>query len=604
MRFGSVFFAFALLVQAVAPAAADDDPLTAMRAAMACAAWSGLRAYRADGTRDADSLHGDVHETVDVRTGRYIFSTRNNVYTRAEGFAGASQWVRDRSGASHALNAPHARALARTDAWLRRRGWCAVDRGGTTLIRTALHTENGRAYDIVTATPAGGAPVELWVDRSTHLLERTVEQLPESRLIEHFDDWRTVDGTVIAFERRDVYPEDEAVEVTHLRSVERLSNVAPTIFTSPPLPRDAEIVGALSTSFPYRFDGGKIIVDVRVNGQGPFPFVLDTGGHLILTPATARRLGIQPAGSASSLGQGEAVLKAGFARVREIRVGGARMSNQVAKILPLGYRRLERGPRPPKAGWLGLELFERFATTIDPNVHRITLARIDRPRPVPRGARIPIVFDEDAPHVRCAIASHPGLCMVDTGNATATIVEGYWAKRSRLSGQALNGIDIGDGYTATRVDVVLGSIRRQREAALFAPQAKRGSEATTVTAAILSEEFLNRFVMTIDYGRGAMWLLAADRAMSRPFDRTGIEADKQPGGSFKVWNVLKASPAMQAGIKVRDIIVAIDGTAAKQFSGTDLEELGEGPIGSTHVYSIAGRGSVRRIPVRLRELLP
>jgi len=408
MKFGSVFFAFALLVQAVAPAAAGDDPLAAMRVAMGCAAWSGLGAYRADGTRDEDSLHGDVHETVDVRTGRYMFSTRNNVYTRAAGFDGASQWVRDRSGASHALNAPHARALARTDAWLRRRGWCAVDRGGATLTRAAVRIENRRGYDVVTATPAGGAPVEMWIDRSTHLLERTVEQLPVSRLIEHFDDWRTVDGTVIAFERREVYPEDDAVEVTHLRSVVRLPNVAPAIFTSPPRPRDAAIVGGLSTSFPYRIDGSKIIVEVRVNGQGPFPFVLDTGGHLILTPATARRLGIRAAGSASSLGQGEAVLKADFARVREIRVGGARMTNQVAKILPLGFRRLERGPRPPKAGWLGLELFERYATTIDPNVHRITLARIDRPRPVPRGERIPIVFDEDAPHVRCTVASHPG----------------------------------------------------------------------------------------------------------------------------------------------------------------------------------------------------
>jgi len=161
MKFGSVFFAFALLVQAVAPAAACDDPLAAMRVAMGCAAWSGLGAYRADGTRDEDSLHGDVHETVDVRTGRYMFSTRNNVYTRAAGFDGASQWVRDRSGASHALNAPHARALARTDAWLRRRGWCAVDRGGATLTRAAVRIENRRGYDVVTATPAGGAPVEM-----------------------------------------------------------------------------------------------------------------------------------------------------------------------------------------------------------------------------------------------------------------------------------------------------------------------------------------------------------------------------------------------------------------------------------------------------------
>ncbi|MFP3786838.1 aspartyl protease family protein, partial [Burkholderia sp. SIMBA_024] len=58
--------------------------------------------------------------------------------------------------------------------------------------------------------------------------------------------------------------------------------------------------GSGSTTVPMRLLNNHVFVDVRVNGRGPFPFLLDTGGHDILTPQTARALGLDVIGQATT----------------------------------------------------------------------------------------------------------------------------------------------------------------------------------------------------------------------------------------------------------------------------------------------------------------
>ena len=43
---------------------------------------------------------------------------------------------------------------------------------------------------------------------------------------------------------------------------------------------------------PVEYDGD-VVVEAMLNGQGPFAFILDTGGHDILTPEVAAALGPQ-----------------------------------------------------------------------------------------------------------------------------------------------------------------------------------------------------------------------------------------------------------------------------------------------------------------------
>lgn len=581
------------------------SPITDLRQASGCARWRHIAALHFAGANRADGLSGPFEEVLDARTGRFIRSGTEGGFTWAIGFDGAAAWERDFSGASHPFDAPSARARARTNAWLARRGWCHDGAEGAQVHLEHSRVERGRTFDVLSVVPRGGSPVEMWIDGRTHLLDRIEERLNESRFIEHFDDWRPVAGTEFPFVLRDEYPEDEDSETYALREVTQRPQPPSSAFAQPSAPDDVVMLhGASMTRVPYAVEGQKPIIKASVNGIGPFPFVLDTGAHFILTPATVHRIGVSALGGANSTGQGNGILKTGFTRVRTLRIGDAVIANDVAKVVPYHFRRLERGPRPPKAGWLGLSLFERFAVTIDPVSRTVTLRPLGRARPKPPGVRIPLNFDEDAPLIACSVDSHMGPCMVDTGNAGSTIVEGYWAQRNALSPRLNRGVPIGDGITVSRATLAFGPIRSPHELVEYQPPAQRGSEATTVEAAILSEGLIDRYTTTIDYDRHAMWVKPILHPYTRPFNRSGIEADKERDGSFIVWWVVPNSPASGAGIRAGTRILGVDGIAARDLAGTDFSDLSLGPVGAVRTFRVADGPGVHIVTLRLRELLP
>jgi len=606
MRFGSLLIGLSLTVSSTAATAPADTTLAALRNASGCAAWGHLATLRVGGVEIADGLTGRFKMIVDTRLGRSKEEMNRGPIREGDGFDGTTAWSRDYSGGSHTLNAPDAVASAITNAWLARRGWCRPDSGA--IIRAGgTHTESGRAFAVLEAVPQGGAPVTMWVHRSTHLLDRTIQRFNENHEVDRFSDWRSVAGTAIAFEKRVEDPEDQSVQTWSTTRVEVLRSVSAASFARPKTPDDFHLLGgAHAAKVPYTSDGWKPILNVMLNGHGPFPFVIDTGGHFILTPATARRLGVVPVGNANSAGSDPTLLKTRFTHIREVRIGNAIIKNQVAEIIAYKFGRLERGPRPPKAGWIGLEVFERFATTFDPNTRTITLAPLTQTRPIPRGTRIPLWFSEDAPLVRCTVASHPGLCMMDTGHSGRTFVEGYWAERAGLVGRLQRGLATGDGSWISRRNVSIGSLGDFPQIVEYIPPTKFGSEATTVEAAILSEALIDSFVATFDYSRGAVWLQRAAHPSQRPFNRSGIEARKEQDATFLVLHVLPGSPAAAAKVGVGDRIIALDSCPASQFSGADFAAANEGQIGALRSYRIVWHsdGRLRTVTLRLRELLP
>jgi hypothetical protein len=44
---------------------------------------------------------------------------------------------------------------------------------------------------------------------------------------------------------------------------------------------------------PISIDAGEVVVDVSINGRGPFPFIFDTGAQDALTPETVAALGLK-----------------------------------------------------------------------------------------------------------------------------------------------------------------------------------------------------------------------------------------------------------------------------------------------------------------------
>jgi hypothetical protein len=599
----------ALLCAPAVPAGAGGLPIVAE-----CSGWASASAVMLRGTIQADDLQGRFFELIDARSGRFVRRWDLAGLSEASGSDATSAWIQDRSGTVHRLDADHARRVAATDAWFEKRGWCATNRGSVRMTTPVRRSQARRDFDVVQAVPRGGVPMEIWFDRASGLPDRTILRLNEDTRVTRFLDWREAAGTVIPFVRRFEYPEGGDVETLTVQTVVPQPAAGFADFAPPPMPDDARIAhGTQSTTVPVLIEGRKILVPVMLNGRGPFPFVLDTGGHFILTAATAQRLKLPVLGRGST---GDRAHGPGFVRVHELRIGDAIVRDNVAHMIPYPYARVERGPLPPKAGWLGLELLERFSAIIDPAKRTLTLTPLRGPPPQYAGVRVPLTFDEDAPLAPCRVDGMPGACMIDTGNAGPTIVEGHWAHATGLDrrflhaagadGHFVHALDAGGGVRVARADLDLGTVHMPREIVAAYPQATSGSESTTVEAAIVSETVHERYATSIDFKQGAMWLQPVRGRAAPPFNRTGLQLRRGPDGNFTVGFVYARSPAAAAGFRTGDRIVAIDAKPSRAITPNELIAVGTAPVGTVRTYRVLSRGSnvSRTVRIRLAELLP
>lgn len=471
------------------------------------------------------------------------------------------------------------------------------------MTRLDIRTEKARRFMAWKASPPGGVPFELWYDGRTGRLDRAFFQMTESRLIRHFADWRDIgSGRLVAFEQRDEFPEDEDEIVRRITHAIVRPSTAPSDFAQPKPPNDASILGgAQSTTVPFEDDHRtRIYIPVMLNGKGPFIFELDNGGHDILTAETAEALGLTGAGSLKSTGAGNAVSQSGIARVERIQIGDAVVTDLPVTIRKFSPASNDRSPNPPRAGVLGLGLFERFVIAIDPLAKTVTLSRFGG-ADTPPGTAIPLVFAEDAPLILGSYAGKPGDFMLDTGNAGPTIIEDYWARQLGLTPTLDKGAPRGD-TKVSKGRIGLGPLQLQDELVSYYGPAERGSEYSRAVAGVYGEPLLSRFKSTYDYSRYMVWLEPLPGVGPLPFDRSGLSLAKADG-SLKISAVMAGSPADEAGIRTGDMITSIQGLPARRLSRADAADLLRLKAGTSITLTGTFAGAEGSKTVTLRELL-
>jgi C-terminal processing protease CtpA/Prc len=115
---------------------------------------------------------------------------------------------------------------------------------------------------------------------------------------------------------------------------------------------------------------------------------------------------------------------------------------------------------------------------------------------------------------------------------------------------------------------------------------------------------LKRFNITFDYARQQLiFERNANDELRDNFDRAGWWLNMSEGG-FEVLDVVPGGPAAEAGLKVGDRILAVDGKPAAQVSLPDLRvRLRSDAPGSKVALRIGSGGTTREVTLTLRDLV-
>ena len=568
--------------------------------------WDHLSLIAETGTEQTSGLTGTAQRVDDIRTGRWRKAFDAGIYRTADVWDGSDVWHQDRSGGVHAYNSMFMRLKAQTNSWLTRRGYLRPDALGAHLQAAGEKTEGGRAFDVVHATPQGGIPVELWFDSATYFLDRAVLTMPTSTLTERYADYRHMSGVILPYKTmiEDGTPADTDVFAVTRATVEAIAK--DTDFARPKPPDDFTVAGGVST-VPIIFDYD-VIVDAKLNGK-PFSFILDTGGHDLLTPQAALALGLKPVGAGADGGAGDNTVLEQYVRVAHVEIGGVSLRDQSFKVVPIQYDFTERGLKPPLAGLLGLELFERFAMRLDYRKQTLTFRPLSS-APKGRGVAVPIRFTDDTPLVSAKIDGMAGDNALDTGDADALVMQGRWADAHGLgpkmrSGFRLSGLGMG-GATNTwgsRANLEIAGIGFPHTVAYYTED-KKGSFSSRTEAGNIGNTIFSNFTLCFDYARDVIWFEYVPGLPAEPFARAGFNFYKQEREFFVVSSVVPMTPAAEAGVSIGDKIMAVNGTPAVSLTDWDLRRLMRETPGTKMILSIQRNGRPKRLTVTLRELMP
>ena len=582
-----------------------------VRAATGGAAWSHAGEIVGTGTVTNSGLRGTVRIAKDLRAGRGAEHDDLGVIVYGIVFDGRTTWQQDASRGVHELDAPDSRRAAVTGAYFRRNGFFRPDTDPASF-RCHGAEEGQHAFDVVDVTPRGGRAFEMWIDRATSLVDRTVQHEPTVVLTAFYGDYRTVGTLVLPFEMRldDGDPRDLVVHRIaryEVRTAPRDGDFAP-----PPAPRDYGMFGdALATGVPLDVSSGSAVVYASINGHAPMPFLLDTGARAAVTVEAARALGLHGTGRGQGGGGGEGKVGLQFARTKLIAIGNAELRDIPFIIIPYNRSFADRGPgRAPLAGFLGLEIFERFAAQIDYGNATLTLVLPNAFHYRGVGTPVPIVFQADVPLVRASADGHPGLFQVDTGNDSSTVLFGPFLRAHGFLSRYKAGVSATGSGIGGPIPLSAHRLRTLRIAGydlddfiVAFSDTKKGAFSSRSEAGNIGFDVLSQFVVLFDFARKTMYVERRANAPVPRFRRVGIGVAPDGEDGLRITGVLPNSPASDAKLAAGDHVLSIDGISAVHMSPAQFLASVRRPVGTRLTMRVNHGGTERTVTLVLRELL-
>jgi hypothetical protein len=384
--------------------------------------------------------------------------------------------------------------------------------------------------------------------------------------------------------------------------------------------------GGDSFGVPFELVDNRIFVEVWLEGRGPFRFILDTGGYAGLSVETARRVGLKLGNEVEGRGAGESVVKAWETSVEETRIGGGTgdkggaaggkaglvLREQDFRVFDFSDMRHVFGSEVFD-GIIGLPVFSQAVVRVDYERRRLTFTKPSGFRYRGAAAAVPFELERFLPIVRGEVDGLRVRLGLDTGDRSAFTLKGPFVEGHGLREkyapkvEAVTGWGIGGPIRAQVVRVASLKFAgfELREPVTRLSLQKSGAFAAGDTAGNVGGAVLKQFAMTFDYARRRLFFEKGSAYGRRgTYDRAGLWLSRSADGrAFEVYDVVARGPAAEAGLKVGDRVVAVDGKSVEALKLISTREgLKDARRKSVRLTVQAGTAT-REVVVRLRDLV-
>jgi hypothetical protein len=360
---------------------------------------------------------------------------------------------------------------------------------------------------------------------------------------------------------------------------------------------------------PFEFLGKHIFADARLDGKGPFDFVVDTGGVNLISPELQARLGLRTSGRETGRGVGSQSVQSGETIVPLTQLGAAVFKQRPYYVYPLDAIYANGGV--PLQGMVGNQLFRAFVMRIDYGAQTISLIKRADFEPGCSGTAVPLTIDDNELFVPGAFDGIPGRFRIDTGSGAMLDIDAPFVHSHHLLNAFPHRLATTDTGIGGSVGTYVVCAHRLNIGRVAVPNpitglsvATGGNFALANVSGNIGNGALARFVVTIDFARRVLYLAPASKIPPGldSYDRSGLVLRwSQP--NFTVSGVAAPSPAAAAGIRPGDVIVAVNGTPARKMTLLGVRAMLSGERAGTPIALTLERASLRRtVTFRLRDL--
>ncbi len=317
------------------------------------------------------------------------------------------------------------------------------------------------------------------------------------------------------------------------------------------------------------WQGAWPVVNARVNGQGPFRFIVDTGsGALFLSEEIAESLGVEEIEQVQTLDSSGNICWKPVVGVDALAIGVNQPTGDTSEVRFEHLSAVVTGLKnfPDIDGLIGLRVFGECTLTLDYPARRVRLGQ----RPPDATDWVELDPDEYSATVKVEIGGREEQFVLDSGSVDFIGVNRTLANRlefavpPRRYGMALatSGKPFWQSMGRLKGDFRLGAWR-----------IRRAVVSVDEGPSTVGGNFLRFFSVTFDQENGRVLLdgkLPKDFEMP-PIKDYGVTIIRK-NGHWVVFHVLPDSPAQRAGFRRGDHVLAIDGDAIETWTKIEVRE--------------------------------